>query len=392
MKQVFSNAAVGSLTTLLTAASTTVILQSGEGSNFPVLTGGDYFIIKISATGSNFEILKVTSISGDTLTVDRGQESTTATVWAVGAHVADQVSAGTLSNFVQHIEQSGHFRSQEFVPTPGQSVFTLYNPYPVGQSAITVSINGVDQAPSSFEEVDSNTVRIGQGLYKSEIVEIKVLNQSYIDYISAASVSYFDANGNTIDLQNYLRGLKDVVVTNNFVLDTEAAYSWGGLHDYIVSPTVNGNTVYHTGNLPATVIDTTANYDWTGTHTYSIRTSVNGNVVYDAGNITEAVVPINDQTGTSYTFVIGDASGLITTDNAAANTVTVPPNSSVAFPIGTVLSVRQKGVGQTTIVAGSGVTIQVAATKGLLISEQYEFVSLIKEGTDLWSIAGGLSA
>ena len=44
-------------------------------------------------------------------------------------------------------------------------------------------------------------------------------------------------------------------------------------------------------------------------------------------------------------------------DNAAANTLTVPPNSSVAFPVGTSIPIRQAGAGQTTIVAGSGVAI-----------------------------------
>jgi hypothetical protein len=42
---------------------------------------------------------------------------------------------------------------------------------------------------------------------------------------------------------------------------------------------------------------------------------------------------------------------------AGANTVTVPPNSSVAFPVGTEIKVTQIGAGATTFVAGAGVTI-----------------------------------
>jgi len=113
---------------------------------------------------------------------------------------------------------------------------------------------------------------------------------------------------------------------------------------------------------------------------------------YDAGNINEAVIGINNQTGTAYIGILNDAGGLITMDNAAANTFTVPANSSVAYPIGTVLTIRQKGVGQTTIVAGGGVTISVPASKGLLISEQHEWASIVKEGTDAWAIAGGLTS
>lgn len=153
------------------------------------------------------------------------------------------------------------------------------------------------------------------------------------------------------------------------------------------SLTINGTLV----TTSVIAFDETLDYNWTGTHTYTIRTTVNGNVVYDAGNICEAVMCLNAQTGTTYTAVLTDNGTLVTMDNASANTFTVPPNSSVAFALGTVLTVRQKGAGATTVVAGSGVTIQVAASKSLVIAEQHEWASLVKEATDTWSIAGGLT-
>jgi hypothetical protein len=97
---------------------------------------------------------------------------------------------------------------------------------------------------------------------------------------------------------------------------------------------------------------------------------------------------INTQTGTTYTLVLGDAGQVIEMDNASANTLTVPPNSSVAFPTGTVLNVRQKGAGQTTIAAGAGVTINTPET--LLIRKQYGLATLHKRGTDDWCIEGNL--
>ena len=41
---------------------------------------------------------------------------------------------------------------------------------------------------------------------------------------------------------------------------------------------------------------------------------------------------MNPQTGTSYTLVLADAAKIVECANAAAITLTVPPNSSVAFP------------------------------------------------------------
>lgn len=108
---------------------------------------------------------------------------------------------------------------------------------------------------------------------------------------------------------------------------------------------------------------------------------------------------INAQTGTSYTFALSDGSGaggfpLVTASNAAAQTYTVPPNSSVAFPVGTQIDLVQQGAGAVTIAPGSGVTIN-AANGVTTLANQYTAASLVKTATDTWSlvvsqsIAGG---
>src|SRR5690606_37726486 len=53
------------------------------------------------------------------------------------------------------------------------------------------------------------------------------------------------------------------------------------------------------------------------------------------------VSPENVQTGTAYTLVLADAFTMVAMDNAAANTLTVPPNSAVAFPVGTRVDLSQ---------------------------------------------------
>jgi len=93
----------------------------------------------------------------------------------------------------------------------------------------------------------------------------------------------------------------------------------------------------------------------------------------------------------SYTLVIGDAGKLVTMSNASANNLTVPPNSSVAFPTGTRIDVIQKGAGQTTIVAGSGVTLNSKGS-ALKLTGQYSGCSLIKYATNSWFVVGDLSA
>ena len=99
---------------------------------------------------------------------------------------------------------------------------------------------------------------------------------------------------------------------------------------------------------------------------------------------------INTQTA-SYTLVLGDADKIVEVNNASANNLTVPPNSSVAFPTGTQIDLVQYGAGQTTVVAGSGVTIR---SKGaaLKLTGQYSGATLYKRGTDEWVLVGDLTA
>jgi hypothetical protein len=100
-------------------------------------------------------------------------------------------------------------------------------------------------------------------------------------------------------------------------------------------------------------------------------------------------IPINAQVA-SYTATISDRDDLIEMNSASANTFTIPPNSSVAFPIGSSMNVLQTGAGQTTLTPGVGVTIN--GTPGLKLRTQWSSATLIKRGTDVWIAIGDLSA
>ena len=104
------------------------------------------------------------------------------------------------------------------------------------------------------------------------------------------------------------------------------------------------------------------------------------------------IVGINAQTGTTYTLLITDAGKLITMSNASANTLTIPPNSSVAFPVGTIVGVRQKGAGATTITAGAGVTLNAVSTGSGTLLAKFSGVSIVQEAADTWSIMGAHGA
>jgi hypothetical protein len=115
-----------------------------------------------------------------------------------------------------------------------------------------------------------------------------------------------------------------------------------------------------------------------------------GNGDYATGWVTQAgTIVLNAQTG-SYTLVLADAGAYVRIASAGASTLTVPPNSDAAFPVGTQIAVRQAGAGQVTVAAGAGVTVNTAET--LKLRKQGASAALVKVATNEWDLTGDLEA
>jgi hypothetical protein len=80
----WSNNASGALASSISPSSTTIVLAAGQGVEFPLPGGGDYFYATLTDPSNNLEIVKVTARTADTLTVVRGQDNTTARSYAAG--------------------------------------------------------------------------------------------------------------------------------------------------------------------------------------------------------------------------------------------------------------------------------------------------------------------
>lgn len=89
---------------------------------------------------------------------------------------------------------------------------------------------------------------------------------------------------------------------------------------------------------------------------------------------------VNNQTGTSYTLVLADGGKLVTFSNAAAVSLTVPTNASVAFPTGVQIKLTNKGAGTVTVVGAGGVTLN----GNLLTMAQNRSAMLYKLDTNTW--------
>ncbi len=158
------------------------------------------------------------------------------------------------------------------------------------------------------------------------------------------------------------------------------------------STTVQASAVAGTTTLtlPAAT-DTLVGKDTTDTLTNKTLTSpiLNTPTINDARqNLT-----LNAQTGTTYTLVITDNGRLVTLSNAAAIALTVPLNATVAYATGAIINVQQIGAGQVTIQGASGVTITSTGATATTpkTRAQYSAASIIKTGTDSWTVIGDIA-
>lgn len=99
-------------------------------------------------------------------------------------------------------------------------------------------------------------------------------------------------------------------------------------------------------------------------------------------------IALNSQTGTAYTAALTDNNKLITLDNSSAITLTVPLNSSVAFPTGAMVNFMQLGAGEVSVTGASGVS--VSSPNGYKTRAQYSLATVVKLGSDSWVLIGDI--
>jgi hypothetical protein len=104
----------------------------------------------------------------------------------------------------------------------------------------------------------------------------------------------------------------------------------------------------------------------------------------------DTTLSFNAQTGTTYTLVASDSAKLVTTSNASAVTVTIPPS---VFTTGNQINVQSIGVGLTSFVAGAGVTITStgATAAAPILRARYSACTIICTGSNTFTVIGDIA-
>jgi len=134
----------------------------------------------------------------------------------------------------------------------------------------------------------------------------------------------------------------------------------------------------NTLSLPPTTTDTLAGIAATQTLTNKTLTAPKINL------------SLNAQVGTTYTLVASDSGKLVTSSNAAAVVITIPPS---VFSAGEQINVQSIGAGLTSFAQGAGVTITStgATSTAPILRAQFSACTIICTASNTFTVIGDLS-
>lgn len=400
-------------------------ITDGGGSSLPSLTGNATRMLVVKADESGVEWVDqpagtLPSISGEASKVLAVKADESGTEWIVppgGTIIQDDI----LVNIAVDLNGSGTY-TLPFTPAVGNWLIALTcinnsTFYSANTAQGWANVGGANDGVNSNLSVAAyykkwasgntttgvkpgNTTTNADGVVWIEIDGSKVTNLStaiaYSEYITNSTTPNFTgttaaANGALALLGLFGRpynitfpsttgdwtssGQTENGTQNRQVRGYRQVYSGGVTIDPVL--TFNASSTSRAGvllviNLPTSTAATYPDF----TSNQGKRLQVN-----QAGTGVEWKAAAEDlATDATTAYTLQGPDRYLRMTSGSSNTVTVPPNSSVPFPIGTAIDVVQAGAGSTTISAGSGVTVNNAGA----IGSQWGKRRLVKIATDTW--------
>jgi len=183
MAQLFSNNVDTQLSAPLTDVGTSATLADGSGLNTP--TGGDFELLTL-IDGTTVEIVRMTARTGNTVTITRAQEGTTAVAWGTGARVFSGITAGSLDRKPENLSDQA-----TTINLLGEQGASVTNSVIIGTGATAAaSTSGSVIIGRIAESVASNVVAIGNWAepYAAGAIAVGASSYTHTDASSGVAI------------------------------------------------------------------------------------------------------------------------------------------------------------------------------------------------------------
>lgn len=393
----FSNNAKTTLSSGITSSATSIAVA--DASVFPSISGSEYFYVTFEDLIGNVEIVKVTAVSSNTLTVVRAQESTTARAYASGDKAENRLTAGSLNDVSdQTVALTGAGATTVSGTYPNFTITSTDNntTYTVGDGGLTQNNftnalkSKLDGVEASADVTDATNVTAAGALMDSEltaIASVKALNQGVATTDSPAftnltlngtgsvkvptgttaqrdsspAAGMFRFNSTTSQFEGYTSGWGEI--------------GGGGADLNVNTFTGDGSTTAYTISSSPLIANTLVYIDgvYQNKSAYSVANDV---ITFSAAPASASVIEVTAATiaevsTTSTTFVVTQLTG---NGSATAFTLaaqTVENNTNVYFD-GVYQSKANYSVSGATITFSTapenGVAIEVMSSEGVTLS------------------------
>ena len=245
-----------------------------------------------------------------------------------------------------------------------------------------VNLGGVINVSRSQFSSAGQTITFTQGSNSSirALAALTILQQT--DGTESGTISH----GTGILMQGiYPLSTGNVTYTNYYGLAINPLDEWGGVtitNRWAIYQIGASDKNYFRGRV---LLNTTSDAGY--------QMDVNGSVRVSSLEVNGALTHLRsfNRRTSDYTLALSDAGKVVEMNIGTANTLTIPADGTINFPVGSYIDVVQYGAGQTAIAGAGGVTVR-SNNNWLKLNARYSGATLIKVAANEWYVLGNLSA
>lgn len=420
--QLFINNWSASLLQPLAADATTLAVDPAAAVRLEGLGNGDNYLLTLIGTDdlgneTAWEIVRVTAAAGGSLTIERAQEGTAAQAWSAGAGVEMRITAGAMSGLRDMPGPAGPAGAQG---DPGLSAYqiALGHGFVGDEASWLASLQG-DAGQDGAAGASAYDVAVEAGFVGDEASWLASLKGEPGDTGPQGDDGPPGPAGPAGPAGAGLQILGTLPSTGDLPVSGAPGDGYligGNLWVWSVDQWIDAGLIQGpqgpagpTGPVGAAGA---AGSDGASAYQIALANGYDGSEVEwlaslqgpagaageqgpagPAGADGETLpAPVAESAATSITLALADAGQYLRTTNAAAVTITVPAQASVAWAAYTEIHIEQGGAGAVTISAGAGVTVNRLSGATPTVAGRYGVVTLKRIAENTWTLFGALGA